>query len=371
VPRAIWLVLVTGVSVACDTRRPGPEESSSAPGTALSAAPTECLTDFRADVDYFPHKTELHAAQGFAVTYHRFYKVLSTRSRWQGAPWADTVVLLQCGAPRDLLPERLRQLPTVLIPVKSAGFNDEGDYARMSSLPRLPELRLIVGPRVREGAADVIFISTRNIDPGLAMRQARAGQLAAVATQNWVEGPSPLGRTEWIKHHALFTNGEAEAAIHFDSIASNYAVLAREVGRQFKFTRVFWGGRDNNRVWRTHNTNLESRLLADAGGLNIFLQESAARFLSLSETGVLRRAPNIDVWINDGVPTTQMPQELLQQIAAVQNKRVYRYAIDQRSGVPLWFTAASVRPTLVLAELIALFHEPVRSSYKYFVPDLP
>lgn len=368
--RAIFALLFVA-SAGCDLRSPGPTHSASASKRALPAAPTQCLAEFRDGVDYFPHKAVPRSAQAFDVTYHRFYKVLSTASRWQGKAWADTVVLLQCGAPREQLPDRLRHLPIVSIPVKSAGFNDEGDFARMSTLPRRPEMRLIVGPRVREDEADVIFISTRNIDPALAMRQARVGQLPAVATQNWAEGGSPLGRAEWIKHHALFTNAETDAATHFDSVAGNYAAMVRDVGRQFRFTRVFWGGRDNDGVWRTHNANLESRFIGDGGGLNIFWQESAARFLSLSEQGVLRRAANIDVWINDGLPTKDLPKELIEQIPAVQNRRVYRYAVDSRSGVPLWYTAASVRPTLVLAELISLFHEPKLTSLKYFVPDLP
>jgi ABC-type Fe3+-hydroxamate transport system substrate-binding protein len=183
---------------------------------------------------------------------------------------------------------------------------------------------------------------------------------------------TPLGRTEWVKHHALFINAEAEAAAHFDSIATNYATLAREVGRQFKFARVFWGGRNSAGVWQTHNRNLESRLLADAGGLNIFFQENAARFMNLSEMTLLRRGENIDVWINDGVPISELSPDLVQYIAAVKTGRVFRYARDDRFTAPLWHTAASVHPTQVLAELVAIFHEPARrSGLKYFVPDVP
>src|SRR5687767_7216222 len=96
---------------ACESRRPDADVAMSASGPALSAAPAHCLTSFRDDVDYFPYKTQLRFAQGFDVTYHRYYKVVSTGSRWQGEPWADTVVLLQCGAPRQRLPQSVAHLP--------------------------------------------------------------------------------------------------------------------------------------------------------------------------------------------------------------------------------------------------------------------
>jgi iron complex transport system substrate-binding protein len=356
---------------SCDVPAPDAGDFTSASGSAPTSAPVDCITNFRDDVDYFPHKTQLRFAQGFEVRYHQFYKVISTGSRWLGAARADTVVLLQCGAPREKLPATIAHLPVVPIPAKTVAFNDVADYARMASLQRHPHLLMIEGPRVGDDTADVVFISNRNVDPAILIQQARAGGRLAVATQNWVES-TPLARTEWVKHHAVFINAEAEAAAHFDSLATNYTTLVREVGRQFKFARVFWGGRNAERVWQTHNRNMESRLLADAGGLNIFFQENAARFLNLSETTLLRRAENIDVWINDGVPTAELPAELVQNIGAVKTGRVYRYARDERSKTALWHTAASVHPTQVLADLIIMFHEPARSAeLKFFLLDLP
>jgi iron complex transport system substrate-binding protein len=367
--RSLIAALIAGLGVACDARRDDAEPSASGPPPAT--APGGCLTNFRDDVDYFPHKTQLRFAQGFLVSYHRYYKVVSTASRWQGAPRADTVVLLQCGAPREKLPAHFAHLPVVSIPVKIVGFNDVADFARMASLPRPPQLQMQTGPRMGKQSPDVVFVSNRNIDPAVMLQEARAGGGLAVATQNWVES-TPLGRTEWIKHHALFSNGEADATTHFDSVATNYATLARAVGREFKFTRVFWGGRTPEGVWQTHNRNLESRLLGDAGGLNIFFEENAARFLHLSETRLLRRAENIDVWINDGVPARDLPPEILQNMTAVKTGRVFRYVRDPGSNRSLWNTAASVQPTHVLAELIAILHEPERKTgFKYFVLDLP
>jgi iron complex transport system substrate-binding protein len=367
--RHLVLALLMGGGIACDA--PEPDAEAPASESALASQPVECVTDFRDDVDYFPHKTQLRFAQGFDIQYHRFYKVISTGSRWLGAARADTVVLLQCGAPREKLPAAVAHLPVVLIPVKAVAFNDVADYARMASLQRHPRLAMIESPRVTDRSADVVFVSNRNVDPAILMQQARAGGNLAVPTQNWVES-TPLARTEWVKHHAAFINAEAEAAAHFDSLATNYTTLAREVGRQFKFARVFWGGRNTTGVWQTHNRNMESRLLADAGGLNIFFQENAARFLNLSEIMLLRRAENIDVWINDGVPAGELPPELLQDIGAVKTGRVFRYVRDEQSNTALWHTTASIHPTRVLAELIIMFHEPARGSeLKFFLLDLP
>ena len=52
---------------------------------AALANPAECVTDYDAEVDYFPAKAEVEFAEGFTVEYFLNYKVVTVTRPFPGA----------------------------------------------------------------------------------------------------------------------------------------------------------------------------------------------------------------------------------------------------------------------------------------------
>ena len=57
-----------------------------------------CVSEYAADVDYFPDKVEIVDAVNFSVEYFKHYKVVSVADAFDGAQ-DFTYVLYQCGTP--------------------------------------------------------------------------------------------------------------------------------------------------------------------------------------------------------------------------------------------------------------------------------
>ena len=76
-----------------------------------------CISQFDANRDYFPEKTQFSIASGIKVEYHKSYKVVTVDQTAPGAS-AERYVLVQCGAPEPTLEGDLAKAVKVQIPVK-------------------------------------------------------------------------------------------------------------------------------------------------------------------------------------------------------------------------------------------------------------
>ena len=223
---------------------------------AVSAAPESnvsegCIGVFDPEVDYFPDKVGPDFAEGWSITYHNYYKVLTLRNPWRGAEETFQYLLVQCGAP---VPEGYGEIPTIEVPVRSVAALtstvlphlhvlgllerlvavDRFDYVNTAAVREMidagalqeagtgtgvnTEILIDVGPDL------VVTFAYGNLDYDTHPKLIEAG-LPVALTAGYME-TSPLGRTEWLKVTALFFNQEKQAERVFGGIAERYAEMA-------------------------------------------------------------------------------------------------------------------------------------------------
>ena len=393
---SVWLVLglVTALVVGCVVAPiPAGEAGAAAGGGGAGpAAPgsnvTEgCIGTFDPGVDYFPEKVAPDFAEGWSVSYHGHYKVLTLDNPWRGAAETFEYVLVQCGAP---VPDGYADTPVIGVPVSSV--------AALTStvLPHLQELglldRLVAVDRfdyintaaVREmiDAGDVqeagtgtgvntevlidldpqliITFAYGNVDYDTHPKLIEAG-LPVALTAGYME-TSPLGRTEWMKVTALFFNREAVAERVFGGIADRYAEMAAlAAGVEERPTVLV--GIARRESWRVPGGNSYfARYIADAGGSYLWRDDETTGSVPLAMEVVFEVASEADVWLpNTG--SWFSGDDILAadgryaELGAVERGSVYNNnaRVNEWGGNDYWETGVA-NPDLVLADLIKIFH---------------
>src|SRR5262245_45287245 len=212
------------------------------PSAAAANVDHGCIQSFDPARDYFPEKAHLEFAKNFSVEYHPSYKVVTIYEASQGGG-RESYVLLQCGAPKPQLDEKLRSAMIVPVPIESLFSESSTHHQALIDVGRVDVITGVAGAkyvihkevvaRIRAGkvvvfgpngsidaqrvisSAPAILMSSRNDDP--AFPAIRNGGVPVIANTEWLDH-SALGRAEWIKFIALFLNEEERAEAEFARI---------------------------------------------------------------------------------------------------------------------------------------------------------
>jgi iron complex transport system substrate-binding protein len=202
----------------------------------------------------------------------------------------------------------------------------------------------------------------------------RAGLPYAVDAA-WTE-ETPLGRAEWIKFTAAFFDREAEANRLFDQIAARYEEL-RAIASSVEQRPTVLVGTPFQGTWHVSGgAAYQARLIADAGGRYLWADDPSTGSIPLDFESAYARGLDADVWIHtygwhslaDGVAA----DERMADFAAWKSGRVYNNdaRMNAAGGNDYWETG-SVRPDLVLADLIEIFHPDLIDHELVFHRQLP
>lgn len=363
------------------------------PATAQDVNLTEgCITDFSADVDYFPEKVEIRDAERFAVAYHKHYKVLSVSDAFDGAPGFE-YVLVQCGAPAPPAADFAEGAQFIEVPT---GGIITLSTTQLPALARLDLLEHLVGvdsafyistaevvDAVADGQiAEVGFGAQINIEmvlslePHLVMSYGYnpdtdahpvlldAGVFTALDA-SWRE-LSPLGRAEWLKFTALFYNREAAATEIYDTIVSRYEYARQlahrvpEAERPSVLINSFLGYAD---AWFIPGQDTYvGRLIQDAGGQLLLAEEGSTSSRGLSFEAVYEGGLAADVWLVETFGVSSQADLLaldsrFGDFAALQSGHVWNNNADENAnGGNNYYEWGVTNPHLVLADLVAILH---------------
>lgn len=363
------------------------------PATAqVSNLTNACITDYHADIDYFPHKVELLHAEKFTVQYHKHYKVVSVKDAYDGAPGFD-YVLVQCGAPAPPAADFADGTQFIEVPA--------GDIITLSTtqLPALAQLDLLdhligvdsafyistaeVVDAVADGQiAEVGFGSQINIElvlnlePQLVMSYGYnpdtdahpilldAGVFTALDA-SWRE-LSPLGRAEWLKFTALFYNLEAAATELYDTLVFQYentrklAASVADAERPTVLLNAFLGYAD---AWFIPGQETYvGRLIRDAGGELLLAESGSTTSRGLSFEAVYADGLAADIWLVETFGVSSQADLLaldsrFGDFAAFQSGDVWNNNADENAnGGNNYYEWGLASPHLVLQDLVAIFH---------------
>ncbi len=385
-----------------------PATPTAAPATPTAAAPMpitsnprDCLTDFQSGVDYFPDKVEAIYAEGWSVSYHGHYKVLTV----EPVPNVDnarqvTYVLAQCGAPTPDLSGDLAGAH--VIPIPAGSFWTASGSGWFVALETLGLSDTVLGANVRAAGLEYLPNINRRFEDGLAIParasnsfepildaapelfhvafsydltdQARELGLNAVAYNSYWE--PPLGSAEEIKFVSLFFNAEARANEVLEPVFVNYEALRQQVADSVtEAPTVLFGTINSSGLWATRPPNrIDIRLIEDAGGIPILQREITDVPLNapLPLERVIELGADADIWIDttyfadtrlgDTVAGSLAYQPLNASFKALsEGQAFHRFA----RGTDIFATGQSFRVDILLRDLVKAFHPELLPDHEF------
>ena len=360
-----------------------------------------CVSDYAAEVDYFPRKAEILDAANFSVEYFKSYKVVRVANAFDGAP-DFTYVLAQCGTPAppaegfpegaqfiDVPTGELITLSTTQLPALTRlGLLDHLVGVDSGFYLSAPEVAgMIADGRVAEVGfgADVNIELVLELEPKLALSYGfnpatdahpvllEAGVFTALDA-SWREN-SPLGRAEWIKFTALFYNLEAQASAIYADVAAQYEAVkaaaadVEAADRPTVLINAFLGYAD---AWFIPGGDTYvAKLIRDAGGDLLLSEARSAASKGLSFEAVYEGGLSADIWLLEtfGVYSDADLLALdsrFGDFAAFQAGKAWNNNRDENAnGGNNLYEWGAANPQLALADLVAIFHPELLPDHEF------
>ncbi|MFP4068836.1 MAG: ABC transporter substrate-binding protein [Opitutales bacterium] len=179
----------------------------------------------------------------------------------------------------------------------------------------------------------------------------------------------PLARAEWIKFTAAFFEADDEARRIFDGIADRYEALGARTAGLEERPSVFCAAPYSGAWHMPGGLSYTAQTIRDAGGRYLWADTETRGSMPLDTERVFLKAAEADFWINPSHHRTL--DELLAadprfaKFEAVKQGRVYNNTrqVTPNGGNPIW-EAGIVRPDLVLADLIHIFHPEILPEHE-------
>jgi iron complex transport system substrate-binding protein len=344
--------------------------------------------------DLYPTKSQILFSRNFQLEYGPFYKKL-----WVFTPQGgDTTcyILLQRGY---ALPPELSGLQVIEIPVRTwavgatshVGFLsmlglqhqivglDSEDYVCDSLVLRRLEagqVRILGSggsidrEQVMALQPELVVVSGMPANQQTLYRPLLESGIAVFSAIEWMERTA-LGRAEWCKVFAAFSNQEALVNPAFEAVAERYRQLANKASATPQKPWVISGSpyRDHWHVPGKHS--YVGDLLRAAGARWQWENDSSAVSLPLDFEAVYPSALSADFWVFSG--TAQRLDDLtgldrrFAQFKAVKQQQVYNNTLRMNPkglGIDYWESGV-VRPDLILEDLIAIFHPSLLEGHRF------
>lgn len=384
----VWLGLLgTTIALSSCAIAPPPESVSSRP---------ECIKNYQKEVDYFPNKVRLTDAEGFTVTYHQHYKVVSVNRPWKDAKTQFQYVLVQCGTPipQGFKPEQIVQIPvrsvvalstTHFVPLQRLGVLDRlkgisnfkdvttpavNEKIKQNQLTEVGNARNLNLEKILELSPDLVTtFGTGNPRTDAHPKLLEAGIKVAIVAE-YMES-TPLGQAEWMKFLALFFNREAEAEQSFAEIRQRYQAITAKTKTVKRRPTVFSGFDSKGTWYAPGGDSYVARSLADAGANYLWADDRSPGSLQLTFEQVYDRAAQAQYWIVNA-HSVKTRSDLLtadpryQGFTALQTNNVFSPTakVNPQGGNDYWQSGIA-NPDIILADLVKIFHPELVPNHQF------
>ncbi len=335
-------------------------------------------------------------ASEFRVTDRGTYKLVTVLNPWQYS--RDVTYTYVLAAREEILPDSVKHLPWIRTPVKRVvalstthvAMIDQLD--RASSIVGLSGSKFIYSPGIRGMISSGVVVDVGygqgldyetivRLDPDVLFIYGVEGNVVATLEKLTELGvpvvfcgeylePHPLGKAEWIKFFSLFFDLEEEADSFFHQIDSSYNHLANIASGVEEKPGVLTGLPWKDTWYMAGGKSFAARLIEDAGGNFLWSDNNSTQAIPLDLESVYLRAVNAGIWINPGAATSlddiARLDERFGDLQVVQNGQVYNnnLRISTVGGNDYW-ESGTVRPDLVLADLISVFHPDLLADHRF------
>jgi len=335
-------------------------------------------------------------ASGFRVLDKGSYTLLEVMDPWQQS---KGVIFSYVLAPSpELIPDSLKNTPFIRTPVGRAIALSTTHVAMINQLGSAESIVGLSGTdfiynsairaRIESGAVedvgygqgldfeaivrlkpDVLFLYGVEGNVMTTLEKLSDLEIPAVFCGEYLE-PHPLGKAEWIRFFSLFYDKVEQSDRFFKQIDSAYnalselatGVLQRPVvlnGLPWKDTWFMAGGK-----------SFAAQLMKDAGGDYLWRDNPSSQAVPLDLESVYLRAVKADIWINPGAANSLadilLLDERLGDLEVVKKGHVFNNnARSSPAGGNDYWESGTVRPDLVLADLIGVFHPGLLTDHRF------
>ena len=340
-------------------------------------------------------KNSIQYAKGLKIYKHLGFSIVKITNPWPEAKEGFTYILQE---KNGIVPDNLRQFPTISIPIQSivvtstthipalellgventlVGFPDT-DYISSVKTRKLIDAGKVREVGVNENLNTEVLIDMKpdvivgfglnNSNPTLDNLQ-KSG-LKVMLNGDWTE-QSPLGKAEWIKLFGALYGLDSKANTLFSKIEKEYnSTLALAKKATTKPTVL--SGAMYQKIWYIpQGESWVSLFLKDARSNYLWSNTKGIGSLALPFEVILEKAKDADFWIAPGDYSSlkQMSESNphYSQFDSFKNKKVYSYAVNKgEKGGILYFEWSPTRPDWVLKDLIKIFHPELLPHHKLF-----
>ena len=338
----------------------------------------------------------LSYAKGFSISSYEQYRKITVLNPWQQSQGISfEYYLVDRNKP---IPIELEGKQVIITPVNRVICLSTSHIGFLSTLNEISSLKGLSGagfvsePEVQEAVKlkkvfDVGYDQGINYElilslkPDMIMAYGVGGEvtgfinklrdlgLNVILNGEYLED-SPLAKTEWIKFVGALYNKKQEAEDYFCMVEKNYNKIKQKVAAVTNHPVVLTGLPYKDAWWMAGGNSNLARLISDAGGVFLWNENTSRESFVVSLEEVVIRSSKADFWINCG--TVNTINELIStdsrftSFPLVKKRTVFNnnLIVSSTGGNDYWERGV-VRPDLILADLVKIFH-PECDSGKVF-----
>lgn len=335
-------------------------------------------------------------ATGFRVYDRGAYTQVEVTDPWQQSKDVIFSYLLAPG--REALPDSLKDRPFIKTPVKRVIALSTTHLAMIDQLGNAESIvglsgaEYIFSPTIIKGIEsgavrdvgygqgldfesivklepDVLFLYGVEGNVMTTLEKLRDLGIPAVFCGEYLE-THPLGKAEWIRFFSLFYNKEEQAARFFRHIDSAYLALSALASEVQVKPAVLTGLPWKDTWYMAGGKSFAAKLITDAGGSYLWKENKSTQAVPMDLESVYLRAIQADIWINPGAAGSLddilLQDSRLGELGVLKEGRVFNNnaRVSAGSGNDYW-ESGTVRPDLILADLIRVFHPDLLADHQF------
>jgi iron complex transport system substrate-binding protein len=348
------------------------------------------------DLKNTPVNAYTRYASGFRVFDQESYTVIEVMDPWQQS---KNVIFSYVLAPsQDVLPDSLKNMPFIKTPVQRVIALSTTHVAMIDQLGSAESIVGLSGSefiysspiraRIESGSIrdvgygqgldfetivrlepDVLFLYGVEGNVMTTLEKLTDLGIPAVFCGEYLE-THPLGKAEWIRFFSLFYNKEEQSNSFFQHIDSAYSALSALSSGVLPKPVVLNGLPWKDTWFMAGGKSFAAQLIEDAGGDYLWSDSPSTQAVPLDLESVYLRAINADIWINPGAAGSLadilLLDERLGDLDVLKNGHVFNNdARSSLAGGNDYWESGTVRPDLVLADLIEVFHPDLLTDHSF------
>ena len=323
---------------------------------------------------------------------------MNVKEAWNGDSEKHRWLLLDSIFNATELPDSLKNLPQIKIPVKKAVVLSTTAIAFMERLGVLEQVaavenrnliysekmqNLIDSLSIKEtGSGNSLDLETILIlQPDIVLTfgtgssvyddypRLKAAGVPALLTAEWMES-HPLARFEWLKFFGILFGKESEADSIFAETSERYNSLAGLACGATEKPLALTGYPQGSEWQAGGGNSYFAKFLRDAGAKYIWENTLKTGTLTLNIEDALQGGTQAEFWLHPSLWTSKA--EILQNeprmnmLALWQNGSIYQSSKRiGKNGSRDFYESAVAYPDLVLADLIFIFHPEILPHHKF------